>query len=382
MSCEHTDILKQEDVEKAFEEALKKVDIMLETFKTTFPSPNSNNLIYWAEDNDQGWTQSFWTGILWLAYEGSGDEKYRQAAEGQLDSYIKRLREELEIDTHDLGFLYSLSGVAEWKTTGNKKARQIALEAADHLIGRYKPKGDFIQAWGDINDPEMYRLIIDCLMNLPLLYWATEETGDRKYREIAVKHLRTTLKTVVREDNSTFHTHYFDPETGLPTHGVTRQGYSDDSAWARGQAWGVYGMPLSYSYISEPQCIEYYYRFTDFFIEKLPQDYIPYWDMIFTDGSDEPRDSSAAAIAICGIYEMDKHLKSEKQSTYMLYADKMLKSLIDSYTTKDDPHANGLLKHAVYSKPCDRGVDECNIWGCYYYMEALVRKLKDWDMYW
>jgi len=375
-------VLTQEQLKDAFHQALKKIDENLETFTYKFPASASKNNVYPAVDNTD-WTSSFWTGMLWLAYEMTGDEKYRKVAEIHLDSFKERIEEGKHIDTHDLGFLYSLSCVAAYKLTGNEDAKETALKAANHLIGRYKEKGEFIQAWGSIHDPKNYRLIIDCCMNLPLLYWASEVTGDMKYHEIAYKHLKTAMATVIREDASTYHTFYFDPDTGAPLKGVTHQGYSDDSCWSRGQAWGIYGLPLSYVYTKDKEIIEVYKKITNYFLNRLPEDYIPYWDLIFTSG-DEPRDSSAATIAVCGMLEMDQWL-DEKDPMKKIYSNAVqliLKSLMDNYTTKDMPESNGLLLHAVYGKPQGNGVDECNIWGDYYYMEALVRLMKDWKRYW
>jgi len=375
-------VLTQEQLKDAFHQALKKIDENLETFTYKFPASASKNNVYPAVDNTD-WSSSFWTGMLWLAYEMTGDEKYRKVAEIHLDSFKERIEEGKHIDTHDLGFLYSLSCVAAYKLTGNEDAKETALKAANHLIGRYKEKGEFIQAWGSIHDPKNYRLIIDCCMNLPLLYWASEVTGDMKYHEIAYKHLKTAMATVIREDASTYHTFYFDPDTGAPLKGVTHQGYSDDSCWSRGQAWGIYGLPLSYVYTKDKEIIEVYKKITNYFLNRLPEDYIPYWDLIFTSG-DEPRDSSAATIAVCGMLEMDQWL-DEKDPMKKIYSNAVqliLKSLMDNYTTKDMPESNGLLLHAVYGKPQGNGVDECNIWGDYYYMEALVRLMKDWKRYW
>lgn len=374
--------LTQDMIKDAFNQALKKIDENLENFTHKFPAAASLNNVYPAADNTC-WTGSFWTGMLWLAYEVTGDEKYRKVAEIQLESFKKRIEERIATDTHDLGFLYSLSCVAAYKLTGNEMAKETALKAADALIERYKEKGEFIQAWGDIHDPTMYRLIIDCCMNLPLLYWATEVTGDQKYHEIAYKHVKTAVANVIREDASTFHTFYFDPETGAPDHGSTHQGYSDDSCWSRGQAWGIYGLPLSYIYTKDGILIENYKKITNYFLNRLPEDYVPYWDLVFTSG-DEPRDSSAGSIAICGMLEMNKWLdESDPMKKIYDHAVKLiLKSLIENYSTKNVPESNGLLLHAVYGKPQNSGVDECNIWGDYYYMEALARLMKDWKLYW
>ena len=372
--------LTDEKIAYALSEALKKIDANLDVFDTVFPSHASVNNVYTKDENVNGWNEGFWTGILWLAYDLTGDEKYRRVAEMQIPTYTKRIKEHLGVDHHDMGFLYTPSCVAAYKLTGNEEAKETALLAADNLMRRYHEKGEFLQAWGEIGAPDNYRLIIDCLLNIPLLYWASEVTGDKKYEEIAFKHYKSTAANIMRPDGSTFHTFYFDPETGKPTKGVTHQGFRDDSCWSRGQAWGIYGPLMTYMYEKNPDAIEFFKRTSRYFMEHLPEDFIAYWDLAFTSG-DEERDSSAAAIAACGLIEGANVTGDEG---YLNAAKNMINSLIDGYLTKDIPESNGLLLHAVYGKPMNNGVDECNIWGDYFYMEALARliKGKDFRAYW
>lgn len=372
--------LTDEKIAYALSEALKKIDANLDVFDTVFPSHASVNNVYTKDENVNGWNEGFWTGILWLAYDLTGDEKYRRVAEMQIPTYTKRIKEHLGVDHHDMGFLYTPSCVAAYKLTGNEEAKETALLAADNLMRRYHEKGEFLQAWGEIGAPDNYRLIIDCLLNIPLLYWASEVTGDKKYEEVAFKHYKSTAANIMRPDGSTFHTFYFDPETGKPTKGVTHQGFRDDSCWSRGQAWGIYGPLMTYMYEKNPDAIEFFKRTSRYFMEHLPEDFIAYWDLAFTSG-DEERDSSAAAIAACGLIEGANVTGDEG---YLNAAKNMINSLIDGYLTKDIPESNGLLLHAVYGKPMNNGVDECNIWGDYFYMEALARliKGKDFRAYW
>ncbi len=219
-------------------------------------------------------------------------------------------------------------------------------------------------------------------MNLPLLFWASEVTGDCKYAKVATNHAHTARNVIIRDDNSTYHTYYFDPQTGEPTKGVTHQGYADDSCWSRGQAWGVYGFALCYKYTKDPEFIEEFIKVTDYFIDHLPEDKVAYWDLCFTSGSEE-RDTSSASIAACGILEMIKYLDDEAlKKKYELVAMEMMESLINNYTTFESDTANGLLFEGVYSKPGGNGVNEMTIWGDYYFMEALVRLKMDWKLYW
>jgi unsaturated chondroitin disaccharide hydrolase len=255
------------------------------------------------------------------------------------------------------------------------------MRAARRLWGRYKPEGGFIQAWGDLKDPASYRLIIDCLMNLPLLFWAGEELGDHSgYINAARRHLESTLATIVRPDASTYHTYFFDPATGAPSHGITRQGFSDSSCWARGQAWGVYGIPLSRRHVQIDAMSEVHDRITDYFLARLPEDGVCYWDLIFTSGEQE-RDSSAAAIFVCGLLEALPGVEDpERRGRYERAIQSIMQALMTRYAAND--REDGLLSHAVYSKPHNAGIDECCIWGDYFYLEALRRLKGHWEPYW
>ncbi len=372
----------KESAEKAVAFIIRKVDENLNTFTDFFPDYGRNQR-YGQIDNVL-WTSSFWTGMLWLAYEMTGEAKYRQVAQHHTQSFKKRIDERIKVDNHDLGFLYSLSCVTDYKLTGNTEARDIALRAADYLITRYHQKAGIIQAWGDFNNPEeLGRMIIDCNMNLPLLYWASQVTGKTVYREIAERHINQAAKYIVREDASSFHTYYMDIDTGAPKYGKTRQGYSDSSCWSRGQAWGIYGFTLSYIYTGDYKLIELSEKLGNYFLNRLPKDDVCYWDLIFTEGAEE-RDSSAAAIAACGFLELSKHLPltDKYKRMYENAALRILESLTENYTSKNLPESNAVLLHAVGAKPLNSNVDEPLIFGDYYYFEALVRVLKDWTLYW
>jgi len=228
-------IITKEEIEKALEFSKKQVVANLPEFTYKFQKAYSENNFYQPIENNY-WTTGFWTGEIWLAYEWAkenGDpeaEKLKEAAMIQVESFLHRIDHKIEVDHHDMGFLYSPSCVAAYKLIGSEMGKEAAIKAADQLIIRYHPVGEFIQAWGPMDAPDNYRLIIDCLLNLPLLYWASEETGDKKYRDIAEKHIHTAVKNVVREDFSTWHTFFFNMETGEPDHGATCQGYRDGSA--------------------------------------------------------------------------------------------------------------------------------------------------------
>lgn len=376
-------LLKKDEVEKAIENCVKIIEKNMHKFKEAYPSPATVDNKYEIIGNIE-WTNGFWTGMLWLAYEYTKDEKFKQLAEKNVQSFVHRIDNKIEVGHHDMGFLYTLSCGASYRLTGDEKSKDALIKSANQLIGRYQPKGEFIQAWGELGKKQDYRLIIDCLLNIPLLYYVSELTGDRKYRDIAYKHYKTSCKTVIRDDYSTFHTFYMDTDTGEALKGVTRQGFSDDSSWARGQAWGIYGLALNYKYTKEEDIFPLYKGVTNYFLGKLPKDSVCYWDLIFKDGDDHSRDTSAAAIAVCGISEMLKYLPEvdEDKERYKYTMHTILKSLIENYSNDGENDDDALIYEGVYSYHSNKGVNEGNIWGDYFYLEALLRFYKDLSIYW
>lgn len=376
-------LLTKQEVEDAIEDVVAQVRCNMGYFGTKFPSSAAKDQTYGIIENVE-WTDGFWTGLLWLCYEYTGDMEFCKLAQQNISSFLNRAENRVELDHHDLGFLYSLSCVAGYKLTGSEDGKKAGILAADKLLERFQEKGGFIQAWGKLGDKDNYRLIIDCLLNIPLLYWANETTGKEIYKNAARLHYETACSHVIRDDASAYHTFYFDPETGAPLKGVTRQGYSDDSAWARGQAWGIYGIPLNYRYTKDEHAFHLFEGMTNYFLNRLPEDDVCYWDLIFTDGSGQSRDSSAAAIAVCGIHEMLKYLPQvhPDRKTYEYAMHRILSSLIRNYGNPDRKKGAPILLHGVYSWHSGKGVDEGNIWGDYYYLEALIRFYKDWNLYW
>lgn len=370
-------------VERAITAAVAAVARNLDHFGDTFPEPSSQGGVYPAMGNTE-WTNGFWTGQLWLAYELDGDDKFRQAAERHVASFFERQRERIATNHHDLGFLYSLSCVAGYKLTGNPVAKDAALGAAQLLMERFHAGAGIIQAWGDLNDPaQRGRMIIDCNLNLPLLYWAADVTGDLRYRAAADRHIEQAARHIVRADGSTYHTYFFDADTGRPRGGNTHQGVADSSCWSRGQAWGIAGFPLVSRHNDDPRLIELGQVLANYFLNRLPSDGICYWDLIFTDGPEE-RDSSAAAVAACGLLELASQmpLLDPHRSIYEHAATGMILTLAESYFAKDAAPGAGLLAHAVYHKPNRIGVDESCVWGDYFYLEALARLTRIWKPYW
>lgn len=381
--------ITKEEATEALTFCTEQIKRILPDFTYIFQSPSSEKLFYQPMENI-GWTNSFWTGEIWLAYEFSKDEAFKEAAMIQCDSFYHRIKNRIATGDHDLGFLYSLSCVAAFKLTGDEKAKEAALEAASHLMRLYSPLGKFIRTWGEEPVvPECFKTIVDCLLNIPLLFWASEVTGDEKYREAATQHFLTTHKHVLREDGLSHQALMFDVNTGEFLRYRTHQGYKDDSAWSRGQAWAICGPAIAYKYTGMKECLDMFRSACDYFMKHLPEDMVPYFDLTFTEGEEWPRDSSAASIAVCGMLEMAKHLPEEEAEKYARFARQIMKSLYDNYQVKDFTKSNGLLMHGTYNcitpynrVKAERGVDECCSFGDYFYMEALTRLVTDWEMYW
>lgn len=363
--------------------AVAAVERNLGHFGNRFPEPSSKGGIYASMDNTE-WTNGFWTGQLWLAYELSGSERFRHVAEQHVTSFDHRQRERIATNHHDLGFLYSLSCVAGYKLTGSEVAKRAALGAAELLMERFHAGAGIIQAWGDLNDPEQRgRMIIDCNLNLPLLYWASEVAGDLQYRDAANRHIEQAARYIARADGSTFHTFFFDADSGRPREGKTHQGFADSSCWARGQAWGISGFPLVARYNDDTRLLELSKVLANYYLNRLPADGICYWDLIFTDGPEE-RDSSAAAVAACGLLELASQMPSldPLRSVYEQAAAGMVLTLSENYFAHAGEPGEGLLEHAVYHKPNRIGIDESCLWGDYFYLEALTRLTRIWKPYW
>lgn len=369
--------------------ALRTIDANITEFGERFPGdttvqgryrmrPASAGL---PEGANVGWTTSFWPGMLWLAFDLTGEERYLRAAVSHVRSFVERIERRIDVDTHDLGFLYTLGCVNAWRRTGDETARRTALAAADHLLTRVLEPAGIIQAWGDLADPRQRgRTIIDSLMNTPLLFWASRATGDGRYHELARRHAAQLRDNILRPDGTTFHTFYWDTATGRPLRGETEQGSSDESCWARGQAWGIYGFALNYRHTGDGSFLTAARRCADRLISRLPADHVPYWDLEFAEGSGQERDSSAAAIAVSGLLELAGHLSgSTERQSYRTAAADILASLIGGYCAAGDGRSNALLLHGVYDKPKGVGVDEGTLWGDYFYLEALARVTRpDW----
>lgn len=331
----------------------------------------SEDGIYPAVENNL-WTASFYPGMTYLAYEDTKDEEFLSNRQIFLDSFKERCLNGHMV-THDIGFLYMLTYLKDYSLFGEAEVLDIAVKAADLLVGRYHKEGGFIQAWGPV-DPttDETRIIIDTMMNVEFLYRMSEVTGNAFYKEVAINHCDVSAKTLIREDGSSYHT-YFLKKNGEFVGGKTHQGHKDESTWARGQAWAVYGYSRSYLLTEEDRFLETAIKTADVFIDNLPKDYVHYWDFDFTDDQPDIRDSSAASIGAMGLLLLHEALlkvgKVEIAIHYKDIADLIMNSLIDHYMIDSVVLGQGILREGMYHR--DEGFDEFTSWGDYYFLEAL-----------
>lgn len=393
MTSTSTEISAIAGLDRALADALSTVRRNIGAFGSAYPDDTTTDDRYllrpahkgFPVGANQGWTTSFWPGAQWIAFELTGDDEFRDAALGHARDFARRVREGEDLDTHDLGFLYTLASVAPWRLLGDEDSREAALEATDALMTRLLEPAGIVQAWGDLSDPaQRGRTIIDSLMNMPLLTWAFEQTGDERYADAVRRHTAQLREHIFRADDSTFHTFYWDAETGDPLRGATEQGAFDESCWARGQAWGIYGFALNFRATGDAELLDASRRSAEYFLSHLPADRVPFWDMVYTDGSDAPRDSSAGAIAVCGLLELAAlETDPERAQRWVTEARGILESLIANYTPATPEDSDALILHSVYDLPKDNGVDEGTLWGDYFYLEALMRAARpDWRPYW
>ena len=322
------------------------------------------------------WTSSFFTGMAVLAYLHTGDRDILARLEPLNSLYEQKVAGDHASETmHDLGFLYSLYSVALYQVTGEERHRQSGLRAAELLANRFVPEGNYIRAWGrmDENDSDYVGLaIIDCLMNMPLLYWASEESKDERFREIAIRHTDTTLKHFIREDFSVFHAYRFDPVTGVPVGGDNYCGRHVDSQWARGTAWAMYGFALAYRHTTDIRFLKASLDVTQNFISNLDDEIIPVWDFRLEAGDTPLRDSSAAAVAICAIQELEAIDQSSPQISSIKHL--LLDRLCSSDYLDTNPQCHGILKHGEVGDGIGKARSAYTSWRDYYFMEALARE--------
>ena len=280
-----------------------------------------------SKDAVYAWTGGFFGGMMWMMYKITGKEVYKEIAqrsEKQLDEAFHFF----EHLGHDVGFLWIPTSGMNYKLTGNEESKRRLFYAASLLASRYNLKGGFIKAWNQCygHKPEGHYSIIDCMMNIPLLYWATEVMGDNRFKYIAMSHADTTIKEHVRDDGSVAHISVHDSKTAEFITTIAGQGYSVDSAWSRGQAWAVYGYIISYLHTKEKKYLDTAKKTADFFIDAVGDDYLPVCDFR---SPKEPiyYDSSAGAIAACGLIEIAKYCDETDRKKYRDFSIKMLMAM-------------------------------------------------------
>jgi len=323
--------------------------------------------------NSKSWTSGFFPGILWQLYHFSQDKQLQQAAQAW-SAFVEK--EKWDKGTHDLGFKIYCSFGQAWKATQDAHARDVFVRAARTLSTRYNPTVGAIRSWDHHEHLWKYPVIIDNMMNLEMLFEATKVTGDSSFYHIARQHALTTLHNHFRADNSSYHVVDYDTITGAAVQKNTHQGYSDESAWSRGQAWGLYGYTVAYRYTGEAVFLEQAQKIATFIFThpNLPTDFIPYWDFNAPRIPNELRDVSAAAVAASGLLEL-RHYTPKNATQYTEWAQRILASLAtDRYQCHTAPF---FLQHSVGSIPGEFEVDTPIIYADYYYVEALLRSLED-----
>jgi unsaturated chondroitin disaccharide hydrolase len=318
----------------------------------------------WVTSDDGFWTGGFWIGLLWAGYEERGDDRFRVAAERLLETFALRSDEKYN---HDLGMMFSPSAVRGWQLTGNETYRAASVNAAKTLAAQLNVHGNFIPGWGFFGAEDWSGAsLVDTLMNLPLLLWASAETGDESYRAAAILHGTTSINHHLRADGATHHVFHFDPSTGEPLRPDTYQGLGSMSCWARGQAWAITGCALLAVAGAGEAFREASERAARWYLDHVPDDLIPYWDFD-AEGDNQPRDASAGAIAAYGLLllaELGTDLPAAET------AEKTLRALVTE--AQAPPGHPAILLHATADLPHGKGIDEATIYGDFYFVEALL----------
>lgn len=330
----------------------------------------------WDYCDQFDWVSSFWTGELWLCYQMTADQQFKNSAKLRKQYFADMLLDPFWLD-HDLGFQYSLSCVADYKLTGDEESKMMAIRAADHLIHRFRKIGGYIVAWNDTHPlgPEITqgKSIIDSLQNTALLFWASKVTGSPVYAQAATRHSETLAKHIVREDYSTYHSFNFHPVTQEPIKGEAFQGYADDSCWARGQSWAIHGFAQTYLYTQDEKFLTLAKKLARYAVEQITDDGVPVWDYSLPSDEIQYKDSSAGAITAAGLLLISQCIQDpEEAKQYRDWGNFLLQGLMNSCDLTGDESALGLLAHgASFVKVglCDNMLP----YGDYYYLEALMR---------
>ncbi|MBP3193875.1 glycoside hydrolase family 88 protein [Natronogracilivirga saccharolytica] len=329
----------------------------------------------WNTTGIHGWTSGFWPGLLWYAYESTEEEKWREHAH-HWNMKLEPLRRWENIN-HDLGFMMYNSFGNGLRLTGNEDYHPILVDGAGLLMSLYNPTVGTILSWPFAIEryDGRHNTIVDNMINLEYLFWASSTTEDTSYREAAINHARHTAEHNIRSNSSTYHVALFNKETGDFEEAVTHQGAFDESMWARGQAWGIYGFTMTYRETGMDEFKDTARMLADKFIKELPDDLVPYWDFDAPNIPDEEKDASAAAIAASAMLELSELVTEPvDREFYREKAVNILNSLVNNY--RSDGSNVAILWHSVGNRNRDEGgeVDQPIIYADYYFVEALLRE--------
>lgn len=367
-------------LDEAWERSITKLRVTSRRIGDTFPHVAKQGR-YDAAPVDW-WTSGFWPGLLWLAYRGTNDHDFRslaEACEHNLDQAIKNY-DELH---HDVGFMWMPTSVARYKLLGSEDSRRRALLMASLLAGRFNLRGQFIRAWNH-DTPEQPRAgwaIVDCLMNLSLLFWASETCRDPRFKYIAMAHADTALTHFVRPDGSTRHIVSFDPVTGEFIEELGGQGFAKGSAWSRGCAWALYGYALCYRYTREERYLEAARRIARFFIANLGEEDLPRWDFRAPLEKDPIWDSSAGACAASGMLELSQLTSGQESAALRQKAAEIVKALDTRCGAWNTPE-EGLLRFGTGNKPANENVHVSLIYGDFFFVESLAKLRGQTETWW
>lgn len=331
--------------------------------------PDVSDHRQWHLSDDGGWTGGFWIGLLWAARAWHGDQAYEDRARELMAVIAPRATER---PNHDLGMLFCPSFVTAWTLTRDPAARDVAHQAARTLAAQYNTAARLIPGWGYFGHTTWEgSALVDTLMNVPLLAWAERLFDDRACGEVARAHVTTSLALHVRADGSTNHVARFDPTSGLPIGADTYQGLSPESCWARGQAWAITGLTVLAELWGDTALASIASKVADWYLAYLPSDLVPYWDFQAS-GPEQPKDSSAAAIAAYGLLRLGT-LRGDP--TYTRAARATMDALCTDYV--GGPEAPGILVHATADLPHGIGIDGCTIYGDYFFVRSLQLLIED-----
>lgn len=329
------------------------------------------------EENISWWTNGFYAGELWQLFQFSHKVIYKENAEA-IEVLLDQALIDFEGLHHDVGFMWMLTAVADYRLTGNKKSRKRGLHAASLLAGRFNLAGNFIRSW---NGEHYGWVIIDSMMNLPLLFWASKETGDPRYQEIACAHASTVAKYLVRADGSVGHIACFDPNSGEFIGLRAGQGYAASSSWSRGQAWAIYGFIIAYQYTKNEIYLNVAKKVANYFITCIAQtDYLPLAD--FRAPLDPLKwDMSAGTCAACGILAISQNISGTETFIYKEAAEKILLKIADKHVDWN-PETDGLVQYASHSYHKKEETHISLIYGDYFFIEGILRLMeKNFDIW-